>query len=238
MGIAGEITKRMNELDSLSFLSPAAIEILNIIDRPHTSLQAITDLILLDQVLYANIMKYTKSAAFTLRRSPITLEEAINYLGLYGLRDLIFFIAARRMSYYPDTWYQNVFRAFCAKKLAQKMGLEPKQVSNIYIAALMYDFGGIELSYQILLDCNLPEVILNIIKTQSLDWQESNYQITNSLIDMANQLTFLEYADEYDLDELMSQPKYIKFNLRLTELNAYQVRKMHHDIKDLIEEKF
>ncbi len=238
MGISGEITKKINELDALSVLSPVAIEVFNILDRPQTSIAEIAELILLDQVLYANIMKYTNSAAFAVRRNINTLEESLNYLGLYGLRDLIFFIAARKIFFCPDNWYTNVFRAFCAKKLAQRMGLQLNEVSNIYIAALMYDFGGVDLSYQILSNYNLPKTILNIIKTQSLHWEDTNYQLANSIIEMANQLAFLEFVDDYDIDELMTQPNYIKFNLKQIELNASQVRKLHHDIKDLIAEKF
>lgn len=271
MGILGGAV--INKLDQLAVLSPVAIEILNIVDKPKVNIKEISDLILLDQVLYAHVMKYTRSAAFALRRNPNTVDEAINYLGLYNLRDLIFFIASKNIFSCPENWQQNVLRAFLAKKLALKMNLEPNLVSNVYIAALMYDIGAqflerryrneyqfidfeedlykrlqlekhkfginsVELSYELLSDCNLPINILNIIKNQALNWQEEDYHLFNSLIDLANRLSYLSFADELDIDELMTQASYIKFDLHKARLTASQVRKMHQDVKDLIIGKF
>lgn len=146
MGIIGEMTLKLKEVDCLSNLSPVLIEILNILDSPHTTVEEISRLVCLDKVLYANVFKYVSSAAFAMRKAPQTIEEAINYLGLYGLRDLIFILAARKMFISNSHWQSSVFIAFCAKRLAQKLGLKPNEVSNIYIAALMYDMGAYVLS--------------------------------------------------------------------------------------------
>ncbi len=146
MGISGELSLRLKEIDCLSNLSPVLIEILNILDLPQTGVEDIARLAALDKVLYANIFKYVNSAAFGLRKSPSNIEEAINYLGLYGLRDLIFILASRKMFIRTAHWQSSVFIAFCAKRLAQRLNLKPNTISDIYIAALMYDMGSFVLS--------------------------------------------------------------------------------------------
>ncbi|MCE2928136.1 MAG: HDOD domain-containing protein, partial [Candidatus Caenarcaniphilales bacterium] len=135
------IAAKIKELDGLGSLSPVAVELINIIDKPKTKIEEIESLVKLDKVLYANVFKYLKSAAFGLRRVPTNIEEAIHYLGLHGLRDLIFLLASRKFFSGSNNWAKSVFVAFAARKIANRLSLHPNISSNIYSAALMYDLG-------------------------------------------------------------------------------------------------
>lgn len=137
-----DLSFRLKELDTFNNLSPAAIELINKIDKPDTNIQEIIELVYLDRVLYASILKYSQSAALGLRRSPTTIEEAIPYLGLYGLRDLIYIINSKNIFKNLDSWYRSIFTAFCTKKLSQKLELNQKLSSDNYIAALLFDMGS------------------------------------------------------------------------------------------------
>lgn len=129
------------DVDNYSTISPAAVEILNIADHKDTSVKDIANLLALDDVLLINAFKIVNSAAFALRRSPRTIEEAISYLGIYGLRDLIFLVASRNLFASTDNWHKSVFIANTSKKLAQRLGFKDKEISDIYIAALTHNIG-------------------------------------------------------------------------------------------------
>ena len=138
----GNLSAKIKDLDDFSRLSPAAVEILSIVDRRDITTEDLIDLVSIDKVLYASLFKYVNSVAFGLRRSPKDLKEALNYLGLQGLKDLIFLLAAKKMFNCPHNWEHSVFVAFAAKKLALRLGLQQKHASDIYIAALVHDIGS------------------------------------------------------------------------------------------------
>ena len=139
MGIGASSFKN---IDQFPTLSPAAVEILSIADRPETTIEDLANLVMIDKVLYANVYKYVNSAAFALRRSPDHIEEALHYLGIYGLRDLIFMLAARKLFNHKHNWEHSLFVAYVAKKLAFKLGFKPRDASRVYISALVHDIGA------------------------------------------------------------------------------------------------
>lgn len=265
MGIGGEMTLKLKEIDVLSNLSPVLIEILNIIDSPQTSIGDISRLVCLDKVLYANVFKYVSSAAFAMRKAPQTIEEAINYLGLYGLRDLIFILAARKMFISASHWQSSVFIAFCAKRLAQKLNLKPAEVSNIYIAGLMYDIGSyvlstrhkqkysevlekeilferfnlenqlfgtnsIQISYEILSSYDFPKPILSMIQSQELHYEDTDYKLSNAIIDIATQLGSIDAPDERDLLDIFTSPAAIKVGLGRLNIEPKFIHKLNSEI--------
>lgn len=267
--IVKSISIKVNELQSLNFLSPAVIEIINIIDKPGTKIDDLLPLILVDRVLCTNIFKYLSSAAFGMRRRPEDLREAINYLGLFGLKDLIFLIASHAYFKEYDEWYCNIFTAFCAKKLAERLGYNPQETSQIYMAALICDIGVLVLkkkykqayceidekenlydkinlenkkfgtnrvatSYELLSNYGLPEEILKIVKNQENEWTSENYRMENMLIDTAYELSYLDFADELDLDHILNSPRSVKYKLNEITLTSKAVRALHQQVRELL----
>jgi HD-like signal output (HDOD) protein len=259
----------MRELESLNFLSPAVVEIINIIDKPETSVGDLIPLISIDRILYSNIFKYTSSAAFGMRRSPSDLNEAVQYLGLCGLRDLIFLIAGNIFFKEYDDWYRNVFTAQCARSLAYKYGLNNQQASQVYMAALIFDLGAlllkkrnkkvfktieeqeslhekiqlenqnfgtnrINISYSLLGSYGLPDRVMSIVQQMELHWQEPLFELENFIIQTAHDLSYLDFVDELDLEEICKSPSALKFKLNDRPLCSTEIRKLHHRVKELI----
>lgn len=266
--IVKNISKKVNELDSLNFLSPAVIEIINIIDKPETKLEELIPLISLDRILYTRIFKYLSSAAFGMRRPPEDLREAINYLGLQGLKDLIFLIASHTFFKEHDELYHNIFTAFCAKSLAESLGYQPKETSQIYMAALICDLGvlllkkkhkqeyseidaketlhgkvdlenekfgtnRIAMSYELLVNYGMPETVLRIVKNQENEWTSANYHTENQLIDTAYELSYLDCADELDLEYILNSPRSIEYKLNRIALTPKIIKTMHKQVSEL-----
>ncbi len=263
------MSKTINEVDSFSTISPAAIEILNIVDRQDTSLKDIADLLALDEILLVNAFKLVNSAAFALRKAPRTIEEAVTHLGLYGLRDLIFMVAARKLFANISSWHKNIFIAQACKKLAHRFHLKDKAISDLYIAALvhclgessleitykskyqdlseeenlheklnqekhLYQISSSKLSEQMLHDSGMPKSILKILSNQDQGFYSENYKLENILIDLGHQLYFLAFTDQIEIDEIMSQEKYISFNLDKLSLSSSYIKQLHQQVNSLI----
>jgi HD-like signal output (HDOD) protein len=267
--IGGDLVSGYKELDSISRLSPAAVEIISVVDRKETTIDDIVELVSIDKVLYASLFKYVNSVAFGLRRSLSDLKEALNYLGLQGLRDLIFLLAAKKMFNCSHNWEHSVFVAFTVKKLALRFGLQQKHTSDIYIAALVHDMGSmvldakfgttyqelreeedlysrfsmekglfgvnsIEISHQILSDCDIPKKILKIIESQALAPDHESYTLENALIDLANRISFMDFHDQIDLDDLMETTVSKRFDLQALNLNLKFIKKICNEVGDFL----
>jgi len=260
----------VQDLGNYPTLSPAIVEILSIVDRDDTSVEDVAALVAMDKVLYASLFKFVNSAAFGLRKQPNTVEEAINYLGLYGVKDLIFLLASRNFFSSPNDWEQSLFIAFVVKKLALRLGLNQKLASDIYMAGLVHDVGAmafdknlkkqheeeinkedlylrlaaekgvfglhsLELSYQILEASEVPKAVLDIISTQSLVHDHESYTLANSLIDLANDLFYVDLADRRDLDEVIESEKFKKIDFDKLKLDLKFLRKMNSEIQYFVD---
>jgi len=131
----------LKHTSELATISPAAVELINKINLPSTRRDEIAKLVSTDEILFANIFKYTNSAALGLVRRPQTVIEAIDILGLNEIRNLVFAVAAKKVFVDLDLWHQSVFTAFTAQEFAKKIGLKQDDISNIYIAGLMRSMG-------------------------------------------------------------------------------------------------
>lgn len=148
----------LKHTEELATISPAAVELLHKINSPEITRQEIYKLVSMDEVLYANLFKAVNSAAIGLSRKAQSVAEAVDILGLNGLRNLVFMVAAKKVFVDLELWHKSVFIAFTAQRLAEKIPLKPNQVSNIYIAGLMQSIG--ELVFKMFYKKHYDEIIL------------------------------------------------------------------------------
>lgn len=125
----------------LATISPAVVELINKINLPNTRRDEIAKLISLDEVLLANIFKYTNSAAFALSTKPRNISEALQILGVNEVRNIVFSVAAKKVFVDLELWHKSVFTAVAAQKISKNVGLNPNLISDIYIASLMHSIG-------------------------------------------------------------------------------------------------
>ena len=131
----------LKHTEDLATISPAAVELINKINLPSTRRDEIARLVSTDEILLANIFKCTNSAAFNLVRRPKDVAEAIDILGINEIRNLVFAVAAKKVFVDLDLWYQSMFIALTAQRMAQESHLDANKTSNIYIAGLMQSMG-------------------------------------------------------------------------------------------------
>lgn len=140
-------TLLLDELSSkaatIESVSPVAIDLINMIGDPKACKTDIVKLVGLDEALNANVFKLVNSAAFSLKTAPRNLTEAINILGLYQLRNLVFLAASKASFDDEELWYRSVFMAYAAQKIARKLNKSNEYASDVYMAALMTSFGEV-----------------------------------------------------------------------------------------------
>ncbi len=263
----------LDKLNDLATISPIAIELINKIGQPDTSREEIARLVENDEVIYANVFKYTKSAAMGLVRVPETINEAIDILGGHGLLNLIFIIAAKRVFLNLQLWQKSLYTAHLAKNIAEQLNYDSKQTSDVYIATLMHFMGllvfktfytadyraieqmqiqnindynqvnkaerevfglsGAELSYEIGISYKLPDRINNILKTQTYDWQASEFTQDNAIILSARLISDLECTDQKDLDEALDITFLSRFGLEAISLDSKFFTNLEKNISEL-----
>lgn len=122
-------------------ISPAVIELINIVGEPDTTNSQIVAVVGTDTVLCSSIFKFANSATLAARRKVRSLEEAVYLLGLNELKILSFLTAAKRIVLDADLWYKSVFTAHAARKIAKELGKNTKYQEDIYLAGLMHTIG-------------------------------------------------------------------------------------------------
>ncbi len=139
----------VSQIDRLEPTPPIAGQILTLAEDPDTSLSEIADLILNDPGVTANLLKTCNSAYFGLNRKVDSVHEAIGFIGLDQIVQLVMLNSVARNFSQPtkgyglgegQLWRHAVSSAYVAKMLAEQLGLN-KIKHLIYTAALLKDIG-------------------------------------------------------------------------------------------------
>jgi HD-like signal output (HDOD) protein len=138
---AYSINDFLKHSSELATISPAAVELINKINLSNVRRDEIARLVSADEILYANVFKYTNSAALGLAVRPKSVVEAIDILGINEVRNIVFSVAAKKVFVDLELWQKSIFTALTAQKIAKLLGLDSSAVSNLYIAGLMQSIG-------------------------------------------------------------------------------------------------
>ena len=139
----------VGQIDQLEPVPPIATQIMALAQDPDSSLSQIADLILSDPALTANLLKTCNSAYFGLNRKVDSVRDAIAFVGLDHIVQLVmlssvsqnFKNGARGYGLGEgELWRHAVSSAYVAKILAGKFGLSQNK-HLIYTAALLKDIG-------------------------------------------------------------------------------------------------
>jgi putative nucleotidyltransferase with HDIG domain len=141
------------------------------LENPLTSNKKFADLILKDQSMVTKILRLSNSAMYSKRQEITNLTQAITFLGLDTLRNLILQISlVREFNFQDDSlpqfkittfWEHSLSTAYFATILAKKLKLPPNE--NYYIGGLLHDIGKLVI-YQF-----YPEKFRDIILMQIED---------------------------------------------------------------------
>lgn len=144
------------DIDTLRPIPQVANKVMSIVKNPQSSMGMLSEIIQYDQVLTANLLKAANSAYFGLSKRVDSLHQAIVYLGMDKVADLVLLGAGSTNYSHPqegyglesgELWRYSVSSALIARDLAEKKGVEDAHV--VFTAALLKDIGKVVLSQHV-----------------------------------------------------------------------------------------
>ena len=144
-----EVQDIVSQIDELEPVPPIATQIMALAENPDSSLTEIADLIMHDPAITANLLKTCNSAYFGLSRKVDSVRDAISFVGLDHIVQLVMLSSVsqnfkKQSQGYGlgegELWRHAVTSAHVARLLAGKFGLSQHK-HLIYTAALLKDIG-------------------------------------------------------------------------------------------------
>ncbi len=157
MSDSRERTSLLDELEEISdvpTLPHVATQLITLLDDPNVSFKQIATWIEEDPPLVAKILKLINSGYYSLAGEIKDIKQAIVYLGLDEIRNLVFamsvystFYNVKRSEYfdYSQFWIHSAGTAKMALVLSKYLKMPGYHAT--YIAALLHDFGRLVLQF-------------------------------------------------------------------------------------------
>lgn len=175
------IQKLIQEIETLKPMPQVANQILTIIEDPKSSTADVADIVLYDPALTANILKICNSAYYGLPRQVSSVQEAISFLGLDQIIEIVMLKSGtenmrREQAGYGlhegDLWRHAVSSALIAKDLAVM-----KKIGNqnlLFTAALLKDIGKVILDRYV---SDSFEKIMDLVEREGFSFREAEKKV-------------------------------------------------------------
>jgi len=145
------IKARLDAIEDLSTIPPVAAKIVQLCGRPEADMGEVADLLLSDQVLASKVMRLIRSAFYGVRREDVSLREAIVFLGLKKVSQVVVatslinrFDPENRLLDLSQFWIHGFGTALVAKLVAERVALDDTE--RAYLAGLLHDLGVVVMS--------------------------------------------------------------------------------------------
>ncbi|NLE60908.1 MAG: HDOD domain-containing protein [Planctomycetes bacterium] len=141
-------------------LPNTVLRLVMVVNDPSSTVNDIVEVIKYDQAVTGQILRICNSAYFGLSREVRSLNEAIRYLGMIKVLQLVMavhtnaLLSTRQPGYElaPGMlWKHSVAVALAASAFAERMALD-KHVSTAFTAGLLHDVGKVVLSEHVAAD--------------------------------------------------------------------------------------
>lgn len=171
----------IGEIKNLKPFPKIAQQLLELIENPNSSSEDISELILYDPAITANILRVCNSAFFSLPRKIESVHEAVNILGMNHIVDLVMVkfgsenFNNRQEGYglhEGELWRHAVSSALISKELAARKGIEGAH--SIFTASLLKDLGKVVLDR---FAANAFEKIYNTAKNRGISFRDAEKAI-------------------------------------------------------------
>ncbi|MEW6667452.1 MAG: HDOD domain-containing protein [Thermodesulfobacteriota bacterium] len=148
-----DVEKIIRDINHLKPMPQVANKVMAIARNPKSSMNQLAEVITYDHVLTANLLKTCNSSYFGLPRKVDSVQQAIAYLGMNQVVDLVLLNGGaenlrKRQDGYDldegDLWRYSVSSALIARELAAKKGLGDNNL--LFTAALLKDIGKVVLN--------------------------------------------------------------------------------------------
>ena len=176
-----DIASIIKKIDSLKPIPQVANKILSIAEDPESSLPELTQVITYDSAVTANLLKIANSTYFGRPAKFDSIHQAIVYLGMDLVVDLVLLssiadnLKPEQTGYglgKGDLWKYSVLSALIARELAENKGMGKTHL--IFTAALLKDIGKVILNQYV---GDALEEINAIVKKKYITFREAEKQI-------------------------------------------------------------
>ncbi len=170
----------LSKIENLPVLPPVAIKILDKTKDPEVSIDELIDLIMMDQVLTAKMVRVVNSVYFGLGRRVDSLREALVFLGLKEIKNVVLtttlvnnFSNSQNSKLFKSFWEYSFATAVVSKILAKS--LKYKDHERAYLAGLLHDIG------EVILIHNFSNEFLRVVKmvqsTDNMNFEQAENEI-------------------------------------------------------------
>jgi putative nucleotidyltransferase with HDIG domain len=147
------INSIIKKIERLTPIPQVASKVMSIAEDPKSSMSDLSKIIVYDTAVTANLLKVVNSAYFGLPEKVDSVHQAIVYLGMSQVVDLVLLSASGKnlqtaQEGYDlkagELWKYSVSSALIAREIAEKKGV--KDTHLIFTAALLKDIGKVILN--------------------------------------------------------------------------------------------
>jgi len=172
-----DIDKIIDHIDRLKPIPKLAHRIMSIADDPLSSMADLAAVIKYDQAITANILKVANSPYFGLRKKVDSIQQAITYLGMDQILDLVLIhvsggnLKGGQKGYDLDggeLWRYSVSSAVLARKVAELKKIKTSHL--VFTAALLKDIGKVVLNDYV---GEYLDEIAGLVSTQNISFRQA-----------------------------------------------------------------
>ena len=175
------LDKMIREINDLTPMPVVASRLLEIVEKPDSSMNDIAQIIQYDPIMTVDILKICNSAYSGLKTPAESIKDAVNILGTDQIVELALVKSSAKVLSGPrkgygleqgDMWRYSVSSAVIAKQVAIRLGLNNK--STIFTAALIKDIGKIILEKYVFKDF---KKINTLVKKSGYSFREAEKKV-------------------------------------------------------------
>lgn len=168
----------VNSIDELPSLPEIYLKLEKEINSPDSSIDRIANIISTDPIITAKILQLTNSAFFGLPMHVTNIKQALNYLGIKIIQNLVLSVKLFKSiddknsnsKLYHEVWNHSNKVAFLAKQICSFSGCKKEVCEETFLSGLLHDIGKLILLENItdkqFIDFDeLKEYELNILNT-------------------------------------------------------------------------
>ncbi|OGR53495.1 MAG: chemotaxis protein, partial [Desulfobacula sp. RIFOXYB2_FULL_45_6] len=178
MSVIQELVK---EIKNLKPIPPIIHQILEVVDRPDSTLIEVANIIQYDPAITASVLRTCNSAYFGLKQPAESIQDAVSYLGIDQVVQIVLMKSGVKLFsgkqegyglHEGAMWKYSVSSALIAKQIAQTLSLKNK--NTIFTAALLKDIGKTVLDRFVL---DSFEKISSLVINEGLSFREAEKKI-------------------------------------------------------------
>jgi len=172
-----DITKIIEHVDRLKPIPKVAHKVLMIAEDPLSSMADLAAVIQYDQAITANILKVSNSPYFGLRKKVDSIQQAITYLGMDQILDLVLIhvsgdnLKGKQRGYdlgIGELWRYSVSSAVLARRVAEIKKIRTSHL--VFTAALLKDIGKVVLGNYV---GEYLEEIASLVVSQNISFRQA-----------------------------------------------------------------